>query len=150
MSILNLLKEDHAAVSDLLEEMAETTGRAAKKRQELFEQVKTALMAHSHAELEIFYRPLLEQGDDQDALLEAEVEHQVVERLLLDVEQTDPTDEKWLAKVTVLKELVEHHVKEEEGNIFKMARKTFDKEQLEEMGQRFGVRKAQEMAQAHA
>jgi hemerythrin superfamily protein len=148
MSILNLLKEDHKEVSDLLDQMVETTERAAKKRQQLFDQMKTALMAHSHAEDAVFYQPLLKEGDDPDALLEAEVEHQVVERLLMDIEQTDPTDEKWLAKVTVLQELIDHHVEEEESEIFKAARKTFDKKQLDAMGEAFEAAKEQEMAAA--
>jgi hemerythrin-like domain-containing protein len=148
MTILNLLKEDHAEVKDLLEQMCDTTERAAKKRQQLFEQMKTALMAHSHAEDATFYQPLLKDGDDPDALLEAEVEHQVVERLLMDIEQTEPTDEKWLAKVTVLKELIEHHVEEEESEIFKEARKTFDKKELDAMGERFEAAKEQEMGEA--
>jgi hemerythrin-like domain-containing protein len=148
MSILNLLKEDHEEVKDLLEQMCDTTERAAKKRQQLFEQMKNALIAHSHAEDATFYQPLLKQGDDPDALLEAEVEHQVVERLLMDIEQTEPADEKWLAKVTVLQELVGHHVKEEESEIFKAARKTFDRKELDTMGERFEQAKEQEMAQA--
>jgi hemerythrin superfamily protein len=146
--ILNLLKEDHKEVNDLLEQIADTTERAAKKRQQLFEQVKAALLAHSHAELEVFYKPLLQKGDDPDALLEAEVEHQVVERLLMDIEQSEPSDEKWLAKVTVLSELVQHHVKEEEKEIFKLARETFERGELEQMGERFEQAKEQEMAQA--
>jgi hemerythrin-like domain-containing protein len=63
----------------------------------------------------------------------------------MDIEQTEPTDEKWLAKVTVLKELVEHHVEEEESEIFKAARKTFDKKQLDQMGEQFEAAKEQEM-----
>jgi hemerythrin-like domain-containing protein len=148
MSILNLLKEDHEEVSDLLEQMCNTSERGAKKRQQLFEKMKSALVAHSKAEDAVFYQPLLQEGDDSDPLLEAEVEHQVVERLLMDIEQTEPTDEKWLAKVTVLQELVEHHVEEEEGELFKLARKTFDKKQLDAMGEQFEQAKQQEMAQA--
>jgi hypothetical protein len=148
MSILNLLKDDHEEVKDLLEQMCDTTGRAAKKRQQLFSECKNALMAHSHAELEVFYKPLLEQGDDPEALLEAEVEHQVVERLLLDIDRTEPSDEKWLAKVTVLQELLDHHIKEEESEIFKAARKTFDRKQLDTMGEAFETRKEQELAAA--
>ena len=148
MLILDLLKQDHKEVKDLLSEMSETTDRAAKKRAQLFETCRTALLAHSHAELETFYKPLLKEGDDPDALLEAEVEHQVVERLLDDISSTEPTDEKWLAKITVLKELIEHHVEEEESEIFKAARKAFDKSQLEEMGARFDALKKEQMAQA--
>ena len=150
MSILDLLKADHKAVSDLLSEMCETTDRAAKKRVQLFAECKTALMAHSHAELEAFYLPLLRDGDDEDALLEAQVEHEVVERLLEDISSTEPTDEKWLAKVTVLTELVEHHVEEEESEIFKLARKAYDKKKLDEIGTHFQELKQQEMAQAPA
>jgi hemerythrin superfamily protein len=150
MSILELLKEDHKHVNDLLSEMSETTDRAAKKRAQLFTECKTALLAHSHAELEAFYKPLLQEGDDAEALLEAEVEHQVVESLVEDIAATEPTDEKWLAKVTVLKELIEHHVDEEESEIFKAARKTFDKKQLDAMGEEFEQLKEQEMAQTPA
>jgi hemerythrin superfamily protein len=150
MSILDLLKQDHKEVSGLLSEMEDTTDRAAKKRAELFGECRTALLAHSHAELEMFYKPLLQDGDDPDALLEAEVEHQIVERLLDDIAATETTDEKWLAKITVLKELIEHHVEEEESEIFKAARKAFDKKQLDEMGRRFEQRKQQEMAAAPA
>jgi hemerythrin superfamily protein len=150
MSILDLLKKDHKEVSNLLSEMCDTTERAAKKRTQLFTECKTALLAHSHAELECFYKPLLKDGDDEDALLEAEVEHEVVERLLEDITATEPTDEKWLAKATVLKELVEHHVEEEESEIFKLARKAYDKKELDEMGTRFEELKQQEMAQTPA
>jgi hemerythrin superfamily protein len=150
MSILDLLKQDHKEVSELLSEMSETTDRAAKKRQQLFSECKTALMAHSHAELQAFYKPLMKDGDDEDALLEAQVEHEVVERLLEDISATEPTDEKWLAKITVLKELVEHHVEEEESEIFKLARKAYDKKQLDEIGARFEELKQQEMAQTPA
>jgi hemerythrin superfamily protein len=150
MSILDLLKQDHKEVSGLLSEMCDTTDRAAKKRAQLFAECKSALMAHSHAELEAFYKPLMQDGDDEDALLEAQVEHEVVERLLEDISATEPADEKWLAKVTVLQELVEHHVKEEESEIFKLARKAYDKKQLDEIGTRFEELKQQEMAQMPA
>jgi len=148
MSILNLLKDDHREVLDLCEQMEETTDRGAKKRQQLFEEMRTSLLAHSHAEQKIFYKPLLEQGDDPDTLLEAEVEHQVVERLLDDIAATDVSDEKWVAKITVLKELLQHHIKEEEGSVFKEARKAFDKKELDAMGEAFEQAKEQEMAMA--
>ncbi len=148
MNILNLLKEDHQEVKDMLEQMENSTGRAGKKRQQLWEKCRMALLAHSHAEQRVFYEPLLEQGDDPETLLEAEVEHQVVERLMEDIEATDVTDEKWVAKITVLKELIAHHVKEEEGSVFKEARKAFDKKQLETMGEEFEQAKEQEMAMA--
>lgn len=146
MSILDLLKQDHKEVKDLLSEMSETTDRAPKKREELFAECRTALLAHSHAELEAFYKPLLKEGDDPDALLEAEVEHEIVERLLTDIAATETIEKKWIAKVTVLKELLEHHIKEEESEIFKTARKTFKKPKLDEIAVRFDELKRREMA----
>lgn len=148
MNILNLLKEDHQDVKDLLSQMEKTTERGAKKRQQLWEKCRAALLAHSHAENRVFYQPLLREGDDPEMILEAEVEHQVVERLMDDIQSTDVTSEKWIAKVTVLKELVEHHVKEEERSTFKEARKAFDRKQLEAMGDEFEQAKQQEMAMA--
>ena len=150
MSILDLLKKDHGEVKDLFEQMCDTSGRAAKARQQLFEEMKTALMAHSHAEDTAFYQVLLPKTDEPNALREAKVEHQVVERLLMDAEKTEPSDENWLAKVTVLKELVEHHVEEEESEIFKAARKAFDKKELDAMGENFEALKKEQMAKAGA
>ncbi len=148
MNILNLLKEDHREVKGLLEQMEKTTGRGARKRQQLWEKYRMAMLAHAHAEQRVFYQPLLQEGDDPETILEAEVEHQVVERLMDDIAMTDVSDDKWVAKITVLKELVGHHVKEEESSIFKEARKAFDRKQLDAMGEAFEQAKQEEMATA--
>jgi hemerythrin superfamily protein len=110
MQILTLLKKDHDEVKDLLARI-EKASRA--KKVALFEKLKTDLLAHAHAEQDVFYTALEEHEEALDLALEAEVEHEVVERLIEEIDAIDiETQEgRWTASVTVLGELIEHHVK---------------------------------------
>lgn len=148
MQILQLLKKDHDEVKSQLKQLVGTTGRASKKRDQLFAKIKTALQAHSHAEDRVFYQPLMEHDEAEDAVMKAEVEHKIVEGLLAELEREPKGDARWLAKCTVLMELVEHHVKEEEREMFKLARKAFDKAELERMGDEMMAEKKAEMGGA--
>ena len=148
MQIMQVLKKDHEEVRALLKQLTGTTGRAAKKRDQLFAKIKTALQAHSHAEDRVFYQPMMEHGEAEDAVMKAEVEHKLVESLLTELDREPKADKRWLAKCTVLMELVEHHVKEEEREMFKLARKAFDKNELERMGEEMMAEKKAEMGGA--
>ena len=136
-----VLKQDHRTVADLFEKIEETSEGAGKTRTQLFSKLRDELLAHAHAEQEIFYTTLLDRVDDRDPLLEAFEEHGVVEKLVADIEGCEPDDERWLAKVVVLKELVEHHVEEEENEIFKTARKELSKEEALELGRKMQASK---------
>ena len=145
MQILQVLKKDHDEVKALLKQLANTGERAAKKRAQIFTKIKTELTAHSHAEERVFYQPLKEHEEAKDDALEGDVEHKLVERLMEEMAREPMGEETWTAKATVLKELVEHHVKEEEGEFFKKARKLFDKQTLEEMGAEMQAEKKKEL-----
>ncbi|MBV8536348.1 MAG: hemerythrin domain-containing protein [Alphaproteobacteria bacterium] len=145
-SLLDDLKQDHKEVKDLLKAILRSED--ASEREESFATMKTALTAHSEAEEEMFY-PLLEKEEDSrtDAL-EAKVEHNIVKNLLEELEaMEDKTSDEWTAKCTVLKELVEHHVEEEESQLFKDARKVLGKERLVELADEFESAKESHMAQ---
>lgn len=144
MQILQVLKKDHDEVKSLLEQLTETSERAAKKREQLFEKIKTELTAHAHAEERVFYEPLKQHDEAKHDALEGDVEHKLVERLMEEMAAEPKGEETWTAKATVLKELVEHHVKEEEGEFFKKARKLFDKKTLERMGEEMEAEKRKE------
>jgi hemerythrin-like domain-containing protein len=134
MNAFELLKADHKKVAGILEKLESTTERAIKTREDLFAQLKTELDAHASVEETIFY-PVLEEADEtHDITLEAIEEHRVVKRLLAELERLPKDDEQWAAKLTVLKENIEHHVDEEEGEMFKKARKVLDKEEIEKLG----------------
>ena len=150
MDAFTLLKKDHEKVAGLLEKIDKTTERGVKTREELFTQLKTELDVHARIEETIFYPALEEYEVTRDITLEAFEEHRVVKQFLAELESLDKSDETWTAKFTVLKENVEHHVEEEEGEMFKKARKALSKEQIDELGARLEEAKSSEMKKAAA
>ena len=147
MNALTLLETDHAKVKKLLAEGETTTERGEKTRTELFATLKGELIVHERIEEEIFYPALREHPKAKDIVLEAYEEHDVVDTILGELETTDVTDETWGAKFTVMKENLEHHIEEEEGDMFKDARKLLDKNQLNDLGARMEARKTELLAQ---
>jgi len=143
MNAFELLKEDHQRVSGIFEKLEPTTERAVKTREELFARLKSELDLHTQIEEEIFYPALKEEEETRDITLEGIEEHRVVKTLLKELEAMPVDSEQWTAKLTVLKENVEHHVEEEEGEMFKKARKALPKEKIEALGARMEAAKKQ-------
>jgi hemerythrin-like domain-containing protein len=141
MDAITLLKADHDKVKKLLAELETTTERGVKTRQELFATIKGELTVHETIEEEIFYPALKEHPKAKDLVLEAYEEHHVVDQVMAELEGLDVSDETWGAKATVMKENVEHHIDEEEQEMFAQARKVFDKSELEDLGARMEERK---------
>ena len=148
MDAMKLLKDDHDEAKKMLERLDETTERAVKTRQELFTKLKSELVVHEAIEEEIFYPALKEHAEAKDIVLEAYEEHNVVDMVMSEIEQTPLEDETWKAKFTVMKENLEHHIEEEEGEMFKQARDVFDKDTLEQLGERMQERKKELQQQA--
>jgi hypothetical protein len=138
---LKLLKADHDKVKKLLTELESTTERGVKTRQELFATIKGELTIHEVIEEEIFYPELKSHPKAKEIVLEAYEEHHVVDRLMGELEELPVDDEKWGAKAKVMKENIEHHIEEEEGEMFKKARQVFDADELEDLGTRMEKRK---------
>ncbi|HYE64529.1 MAG TPA: hemerythrin domain-containing protein [Pyrinomonadaceae bacterium] len=134
MNAFELLKEDHQKVSGIFEKLEPTTERALKTREELFEQLKNELDVHAYLEEQIFYPAIQEADETREITLEAFEEHRVVKRLLTELEAMPVDQEEWGAKLKVLQENVEHHVEEEEGEMFSSARKVLSREQIEQLG----------------
>jgi hemerythrin superfamily protein len=150
MNAFTLLKADHKKVAGLLEKLDSTTERGVKTREDLFTQLKTELDVHAHIEETILYPALEEIEVTHDITLEAFEEHRLVKQLLAELEKMDKGEEQWTARFTVLKENVEHHVEEEEGEMFPKARKALTDEQAEELGTRLEAAKNTEMKAATA
>ncbi len=112
------LRKDHREVKDLLEKLHGGDGN----RGELFEQLKKELMPHLKAEEKVFYQALMGNEDAREDTLEGFEEHHVTELVFNEMVKMPQSDERWSAKLSVLKELIEHHVKEEEGKVFKLAK----------------------------
>ena len=122
----DLLDADHRAVKKMFKEYEELTGSkarsAAQKKMDLARQICHELTVHAQIEEEIFYPALREAIKDTDMLAEAEVEHQSAKDLIAQIESMPEADEMFDAKVKVLGEYVDHHVKEEKNEIFPKAR----------------------------
>ena len=134
-----LLKADHRTVEKLFEDFEKAKGDGRKK--ELAERICLELTVHTRIEEEIFY-PACEGKVDEDLLKEAYVEHDGAKVLIAEIEAGGPDDEFYDAKMTVLSEQIEHHVKEEEQRMegmFSQARRAgLD---MDELGERLRVRK---------
>ncbi|ARS48947.1 MULTISPECIES: hemerythrin domain-containing protein [Pseudomonadaceae] len=138
MNAIELLKKDHETVKELLSRLEETTERAVQTRKKLISKIEQELKIHTALEEQIFYPAFRQAGSKDDAVLaiEAKEEHRAVEALVLpDIKQTSPSTLEFAGRVKVLKELLEHHIEEEENDMFPQARKLLGKRELEDLGQ---------------
>jgi len=143
MDAITLLKTDHDKVKGLLAELETTTERGVKTRTELFATIKGELTIHEIIEEEIFYPELKAHPKAKDIVLEGYEEHHVVDLLMGELEALPVDDETWGPKALVMKENIEHHIEEEEGEMFKTARSVFDTAELEDLGARMESRRTQ-------
>ena len=143
MDALSLLKDDHDKMRRLLNDLEGTTERGVKTREELFSKIKGELTIHEIIEEEIFYPALKEHPRAKEIVLEGYEEHHVVDTVMAELEGLSVDDETWGAKATVMKENVEHHMEEEEGEMFRKARQVFERDELEELGARMEQRKTE-------
>ena len=150
MNAFELLKADHDKVGKLLDQIDQTTERGTKTREELFTKVKTELDIHAQIEETIVYPALEEADETRDITLEAYEEHRLVKQLLSELESMSKDSEEWTARFSVLKENVEHHVEEEEGELFPKAKKVLSKEDQETLGTRLEEAKAKKAAAKRA
>jgi hemerythrin-like domain-containing protein len=132
---IDLLKEDHQTVKNMLKEMAETDN--SEQRSELLAQVVQELKIHTQIEEEIFYpayqAAVFEKADER-LYFEAIEEHQLVDMLLPKIQETDTDSEVFAAQAKVLQDIVEHHISEEETQMLPKARETMEASQLEQLG----------------
>ena len=135
---ISLLKSDHEEVKKLFKEI-----ETGEDREAIFDQIKAALEVHAAIEEEIFYPAVKKARSEQvkDEVREASEEHKQVKALLAAIAEISSDDESYSAKLKVLKEDVEHHVKEEEGEMFPDARK-YLRGKLEDLGVQMQARKA--------
>ena len=141
---VEMLKHDHEKVKALFQQYEAAGHRAHRKKQGLAEEVFAELAVHTTLEEELFYPAMKRQTDQdgKDLVVEAVEEHHVVTTLMDELKGLDPTDERYDAKFKVLMENVEHHIEEEEGEMFPEAEEVLG-ERLERIGQQMHQRKEQ-------
>src|ERR1700678_2509332 len=138
-----LLKADHAAVKKLFAQEQKATKQDDEKKQIVFEQIKDALTVHATIEEEIFYPAVKKARQEhvKDEVREGYEEHRQIKILIAEIANITPDDETYDMKVKVLKEDVEHHVKDEEKEMFPHARKFLGEKRLMELGAEMAARK---------
>ena len=132
MEATKLLKQQHDEVKELFKRFEAAEDESEK--QELFEQIADDFAAHGEIEEKIFY-PAVYVGELKEKLQEAVEEHLAAKRVVADLLEMEPSDEQFDPKMKVLKELIEHHVEEEEGELFPLVRQNFAREELEALGE---------------
>jgi len=132
MDAFSLLKADHRKVEDLFSQLESARGQAKLR---VFQQIKSELELHTHIEETIFYPALEKPKQTHDLTMEAYEEHNVVKKLLQEMSRARTPNEEWEAKAKVLQENVEHHVEEEEGELFQKAEAALSEEDVETLGE---------------
>src|SRR5919197_1143226 len=141
MDAISLLRQDHRKVKGMVEEVEETGRRSTKQREELFQTIVDELTVHERIEEEIFYPSVQKHEMAKDLVLESYIEHGVVDDLLDEISTIETGDEMWMPAFKVFRENLEHHIKEEEDELFPRTERIFSKEQLEELGEQMAALK---------
>jgi hemerythrin-like domain-containing protein len=134
LDAIALLEKDHRRFEELLKQGEQTTERAIKGRTALLDTLTAELNQHELVEEQILYPALKSHPEAKDIVLEGYQEHHVADVIVLELHTLAKDDEKWGAKFKVLKESLEHHIQEEEGEMFPTARGIFSREDLRSMG----------------
>ncbi len=145
MNAFKLLKNDHQIVSGLFDQIESASGPA---KTQLFTRLKSELDVHALIEEKIFYPALENKKESREITLEAYEEHKVVKDLLAELANGSPASEEWDAKLKVLRENVDHHVEEEEGELFGKADDVLSDEDIERLGDEMEAEKARQMGVA--
>ncbi|KCZ58272.1 MULTISPECIES: hemerythrin domain-containing protein [Hyphomonas] len=142
-SIYETLKKDHDKHRELLAQLAETTGDSSRRR-ELWKQFYYDVGGHAAAEEETFYSPLMEKEDGQPKGRHSVAEHKELDDIIQELDEMDMSSPGWMTRFKTLRHDYEHHIDEEEEEIFPVAKKVIGKDEDGAISQSFLKRKARE------
>lgn len=146
-----VLKADHQRVTDLFDKFEGLGDRAHKTRESTVSKIVEELSVHAGIEESVFYPAVRERfaANDESIVLEALEEHHVVKLTLNELQSMSSQHERYTAKVTVLREIVDHHVKEEETELFKQVRRAFTKTELTDLGEELAAARSSAPTRPH-
>ncbi len=147
MDIHTRLKQDHDRHRQLATQIAETSG-ASDERRHLWQEFRADVEAHANAEEQTFYAEILESPDAQEKARHSIAEHEEASGLVEKVEQCEMSSPAWLQHFKTLREELEHHMEEEEDEVFPLARGVLDDRSAKSLATRFDERKGQEKHEA--
>jgi hemerythrin superfamily protein len=143
MNVLNILKKDHSTVRSLINKYSRAAKSAYEKKLEIFEQIRRELQIHTRAEEEIFYPAIkaINGTESRKLFTEALKEHRDVDELLTQISRLKATDKSFDENIDTLFEYVDHHVEQEEGEIFQFVAENYSEEELNDIGKQIEERK---------
>ena len=147
--VLATLVAEHEKVRDTLAAMEQSTPRAAKKRHRLLQTLKKALLPHMAGEEKIVYKAVRKacRNDEQaEIILEGYEEHRHAQRALQRLERAAPDSAEWITRLKVLKELVEHHIDDEESELFDLAHDLLGTDGLEQLQADYSAKEEKKLA----
>ncbi|MBV7257058.1 hemerythrin domain-containing protein [Pacificimonas sp. WHA3] len=139
--ILELLKKDHETHRGILSDLAKASGAA---RQTLFGRFKAEALAHANAEEQSLYAAMMSNPKQQDEARHAVAEHKEIDDYVEDLEKMDMHSDEWMSKFLKLKHRYEHHIDEEEEEMFVTAARALSDEKRKELGTKFSERRKAE------
>jgi hemerythrin superfamily protein len=142
--IFSILKSDHDLHREMLAKIAETSGDTPERR-DLFEAFRVEVTAHAAAEEQSLYATMLGDPELQDDGRHSVAEHKEIDDLLGELQETDMAMGAWLTKFKEMRHRYEHHIEEEEEEMFPAAQKEFTKAKANELGAKFDRRKPEEL-----
>jgi len=142
MDAISLLKADHRKVDKIFSDLEKGNGN----REQLFTELATELTVHAEIEERLFYPAVKDAEPTHDLVLESFEEHKQMKMVLGDLEQSDKRTEQWMAGLKVLMEDVQHHVGEEENDLFPKVKKVLSGKELEDLGTRMEALKMDQLA----
>ncbi len=139
---IQLLENDHRRLEDLLTRGEDTTEGAVRRRTSLLDMITSEFTVHERIEEKVFYPALKAHPEATDIVLEGYQEHHVADMLVEELHGLPKDDERWGAKFKVLQESIQHHIEEEEGEMFRTARAVMSRDELRELGAQMAAMKA--------
>jgi hemerythrin-like domain-containing protein len=136
MNALDLLKKDHQEAARLMDQIETAVDGGKNSGVELFNQLKNALTLHTSIEEQVFYPALENHQETRDLVKEAYTEHDEVKNLLSEISGLSPSSNDFINKLTELRDNVEHHVEEEENEMFPKVKQVLSLNQIDEIGRR--------------
>jgi len=137
MDIISALESDHEEIRGLFKALLKDEQLEMADRKTLFPSLRTKILAHAEAEEKSLYEPLEQRGLLHDEVMEGREEHRLTAQMIDDIETAKLEDDEWMAKVKVLKDVLVHHLEEEEKSMFPEARKAFSSKDAKRMGETY-------------
>lgn len=138
-----LLQKDHQEIMNIFEQIEQVPISSVRTREDMFKQLNRVLIPHMKGEERAFYPELAEKQESHIDALKAMQEHHVTELVFNELDRMPKQEDEWGPKLSVLKEIVQHHINEEESKIFKIAGELLNTDQLQNISRRFQDEKEQ-------